>query len=110
MKNLRKSFLKILSKKFIDKCIFKFLNGVFQRKLKVPTVSKKELRIVFPCLGYVSNITKTKLTTAANKNQKLCKLKVLFKTKRKLNNYFRYKDLVPETLRSNRICDFTCET
>ena len=33
---------------------------------------------------------------------------VLFKTKNKFKNYFRVKDLVPETLRSNRFYKFKC--
>ena len=43
---------KILSKNaypqiFVDKCIFKFLNGIFKRKPKVTMVPKKKLSIVF---------------------------------------------------------------
>ena len=68
--------MKILSRsaylqKFIDKCVSKFLNGVFEHKPKVTMVVKKELTIVLPYLRNMSNITKTKLTKA-NKNLKFC--------------------------------------
>lgn len=54
---------------FIDKCIYKLLNRTFERKPKVTTFPKKELRIFFfRYLGHRSNITKTKLTKAMNKN------------------------------------------
>ena len=48
----------------------------------------------------MSSITKTKLKDL-NKNLKFCQFNVLLKATNKLKNYFRFKDLVPETLRSN---------
>ena len=94
---------KILSKNaypqtFIDKCIQKFLNMFIQR-LQVPTVPKKELIIILPYLGNMSQIVKTKLTKTMNKHMKFCKLRVIFQSNNKLRNYFRFKDSVSETLR-----------
>ena len=40
--------------KFIEKCIFRFLNTVFENKPKVTMVLKKEFRIVLPYLGNMS--------------------------------------------------------
>ena len=52
---------KILSKnaskvrqKFIDKCIQKFLKNMFIQRPQIPTVPKKELRIILPYLGKMS--------------------------------------------------------
>ena len=70
--------------KFIDKCIFRFLNRILEHKPIVTTVPKKEPRIVLPYLGNMSNITKTKLRKAVNKNLQFCRRKVLFKTTNKL--------------------------
>ena len=56
------------------------------------------------------NIVKTKQIKTANKNLKLCKLKVLFKATNKLKNYFRYKGPVPEILRSNSVYIFSCRS
>ena len=104
---------KILSKnaypqKFIDKCIQKFLNNMFIQRLQIPTVPKKELIIILPYLGKMSQIVKTRLTKIMNKHMKFYKLRVIFQTNYRLRNYFRFKDSVPETLRSNLIYKFSC--
>ena len=104
---------KILSKnaypqKFIDKCIQKFLNNMFIQRLQIPSVLKKELRITLPYLGKMSQIVKTRLTKTMNKHMKFCKLRVIFQTNNRLRNYFRFKDSVHETLRSNLIYKFSC--
>ena len=104
---------KILSKnaypqKFIDKCIQKFLNNMFIQRLQIPSVPKKELRITLPYLGKMSQIVKTRLTKTMNKHMKFCKLRVIFQTNNRLRNYFRFKDSVHETLRSNLIYKFSC--
>ena len=104
---------KILSKnaypqKFIDKCIQKFLNNMFIQRLQIPSVPKKELRITLPYLGKMSQIVKTRLTKTMNKHMKFCKLRVIFQTNNRFRNYFRFKDSVHETLRSNLIYKFLC--
>ena len=75
---------------------------------KVPSVSKKELIIILPYLGNMSQIVKTKLTKTMSKHMKFCKLRVIFQTNNRLKNYFRFKDFVPEALRSNLIYKFSC--
>ena len=40
---------------------------------------------------------------------KFCKFKISFKTGNRPNNYFTFKDHVPETLQSNSVYKFTCE-
>ena len=57
----------------------------------------------------MSNITKAKLTKTVKKLI-ICKFKVLFKTTDNLKKNFRYKNLVPKTLRSNQVYKFSCET
>ena len=71
------SFEKCLPQKFIEKCIFKFLNRIFEHKAKVATAPKKEIRIILPYLGKMSSIAKTKLTKAVNENLKFCQLTLL---------------------------------
>ena len=104
---------KILSKnaypqKFVDKCIQKFLNNVYIQTPKVPSVPKKELIIILPYLGNMSQIVKTKLTKTMSKHMKFCKLSVIFQTNNRLKNYFRFKDFIPETLRSSLTYKFSC--
>ena len=43
-----------------------------------------------------------------NEHMKFCKLRVIFQTNNRLRNYFRFKDSVHETLRSNLIYKFSC--
>ena len=81
---------------------------MFIQRLQVPTVPKKELIIVLPYLGKMSQIVKTRLTKTMNKHMKFCKLRVIFQTNNRLRNYFRFKDSVPETLQSNLIYKFSC--
>ena len=72
---------------------------------------KKGIIIVFPYLGNMLNINKkTRLTKALNKNLKFCQLKALFKKRNKLKKYVCFKDLVPETLRSNQAYKFLCKS
>ena len=78
------------------------------QKLQIPSVPKKELVITLPYLGKMSKIVKTRLTKTMNKDIKFCKLRVIFQTNNRLRNYFRFKDSVHETLRSNLIYKFSC--
>ena len=56
----------------------------------------------------MSQIVKTRLTKTMNKHMKFCKLRVIFQTNNRLRNYFRFKDSVHETLRSNLNYKFSC--
>ena len=105
---------KILSKnackqKFIDKCIQKFLSTMFIQNTQIPTVRKKELKIILLYLGKMSEIVKTRLSKTMNKHMKFCKLTVIFQTNNRVRNYFRFKDFVPETLGSSLIYKFYAE-
>ena len=53
--------------KFVDKCMAKFVNEIFVQKPVFTTVPKSELRIVLPCLGNISNITKKRLNRCIGK-------------------------------------------
>ena len=91
------------SQKFVDKCIQKLFYNMYIKMLKVPSVSKKELIIILPYLGNMSQIVKTKLTKTMSKHMKFCKLIVIFQTNNRLKNYFRFKGFVPEALLSSLI-------
>ena len=56
----------------------------------------------------MSPIVKTRVTKTMNKHMKFCKLRAIFHTNNRLRNYFRFKDSVPETLRSNLVYKFSC--
>ena len=96
------------SNKFIDKCIFHFLNKLFIKKPSVVTVPKKQLYIVLPFLGKISAIVKSGLVKSLHKRLPFCKIRVVFKTTNRLKNYFSFKDTISEPLRSCQIYNFTC--
>ena len=89
--------------KFVDKYIAKFVNNKFFQKLAFTTGPKLELRIVLTYLGSIFSISKKRLNRCICK---LLKLKIIFQTGNRLKNYFRFKDLVPETLQSNFVYKF----
>ena len=92
----------------VDKCIKIFLNKQFSQKILEHTVSKKELFIVLPYLGMPSLSLKTRWQKSINSNFSFCKIKVIFKSSKRLANFFRFKDKTPLCLRSNIVYKFTC--
>ena len=66
---------------------------MFIQRLQIPTVPKKELIIVLPYLGKMSQIVKTRLTKTMNKHMKFCKLRVIFQTNNRFRNFFCFKNL-----------------
>ena len=96
------------SNKFIDKCIFKFMNKLYIKKPVMLTVPKKQLYLVLPFMGKMSALVKSGLARSLHKRLPFCKVKIAFKTSNRLKNYFSFKDVVPEPLRSCQIYNFTC--
>ena len=74
------------SDKFIDSCIFKFMNKLFVVKPTVLTAPKKQLFIVLPFMGNTSAIIKTGLAKALHKRLPFCKLRVIFKSTNRLKS------------------------
>ena len=71
--------------KFIDRCIYKFLNKIYSKKEVVTTVPKKELSIILPFLGSVSWKIRNDLLRSLETNVPFCKLKIIFKTSKRLH-------------------------
>ena len=65
------------------------------------------LAVFLPYFDKMSQIVKTSLTRAMNQHMKFCKLSY-FQTNNRLRNFFRFKDFVPETLRSSLVYKFLC--
>ena len=91
-----------------DNCIKIFLKTKFLHTSASLTVEKKELLITQPYLGNLSLATRTRLQNSIDKNLRFCKIKVIFKSATRLNNFFGFKDKVPFKLRSNVIYKFSC--
>ena len=95
------------SNKFIDKCISQFMNKLHIKKPAMLTVAKKQLYLVLSFMGNMSALVKSGLARSLHKHLPFCKVRVVFKTSNRLRNYFSFKDVVPEPLRSCQIYNFT---
>ena len=93
---------------FIDRCFKLFLNRIHILKEKVPTVEKKPLRLVLPCLGTISLQIRAKLPKSIDVVLNFCKLQVIFKSQNKLCKIFCFKDPVPQILTSDMVYKFQC--
>ena len=75
------------------------------------TVPIKQLYLVLPFMGKMSALEKTsQITRSLQKYLPFCKVKTVFKTSNRLRNYFSFKDVVPEPLRSCQIYKFMCRS
>ena len=94
--------------RFVDRCIFAFFNKIYEKRTPVHTVPKKEFMIVLPFLGSNSLKTKNQLIRSFRELLPFSKLKVIFKTSRRLSSCFTFKDKIPESLMSGVIYKYTC--
>ena len=92
----------------MDKCIKIFLNKQFSQKILEHTVPKKELFIVLSYLGMPSLCLRTRSQKSINSSISFCKIKIIFKSSKRLANFFRFKDKTPLCLRCNLVCKCTC--
>ena len=88
---------------FSDRCFKLFLKRITTLKKKVPTVEKKQLRLLLPYLGTIPLQTRTKLQKPIKRALNCCKLQVIFKSQNKLCNN------VPQILTSGVVYKFYCE-
>ena len=58
----------------------------------------------------VPALVKSGLIISLHKRLPFCKVKIYLKTSNRLNNYFSFKGVVPEPLRSSQIYNFTWES
>ena len=68
------------------------------KKPQIPAVPKKELIVILPYLGKMSQIVKTRVTETMKKHIKFCKLRVFFQINNRLKNYFCFIYFAPGTL------------
>ena len=93
---------------FIDRCIYRFFNKLYIKKVPVHTVPKKEVLIVLPFLGSSSWNIKNDLVRTFRNILPFCNIKIVFKTTNRLSNYFSFKDKFPKCLMSGVIYHYTC--
>ena len=61
---------------------------------------KKQLTCVFPFFGKRSLQLRSRLVNSVNKTVRFCNLNVVFRSQRKLNTLFRFKDTLNKKIRS----------
>ena len=109
IENLKKIFSKNgYPSKFVDKCILHFFNKLYQKKVPVATVPKKDLVMFLPFLGTTSWKIKNDLIRTIRKNAPACNIKIIFKTTKRLSSCFTFKDKFPKSLLSGVIYKYTC--
>ena len=94
----------------VNYCIKKFLNKLFVQRGLNFMVPKRELICVLPYLGKASLDLRTRLRRTIERKLKLpfCKLKIIFRSKFRLNTLFRFKDSLEKKIRSGIIYRYTC--
>ena len=90
----------------IDQCIKKFLDKLYVPKQIVSTVPKRDLLVVLPFLGTFSLNLRKRLYKSVSKSLPQCNIKVIFQSKNRLNNLFKFKDSILLYLRSHLIYKF----
>ena len=68
------------------------------------------MTIVLPYLGKLSLEIRNRLRKYVNKYMSNCSLMVIFKSRRRLRNIFRFKDTLPDVLQSFVVYRYTCGT
>ena len=94
--------------KFIDVCIRKFLEKMFVKKVVKDTVPKREFSIVLPYLGPLSNKIHKRIKNVFQKVIPAGTINIIFKTKCRLSNFMKFKDVVSSDLNSHVIYHFKC--
>ena len=86
----------------------KFLDKLYVTKKVYQTVEKKQLLIIFPFLGNLFFETRNKLNSYIRNQQRFCSLRFAFQSKTSLSSLFKFKDSIPNYLRSLLIFEFPC--
>ena len=90
----------------IDKCIKELLDKILAPKPVVSTVPKKDLLIALHYLGKLSLQIRTRINCIMTNKLPYCNVRFVFRTKRKISNFFTFKDKIPSFLRSGIVYKF----
>ena len=92
----------------IDQCVKTFLNKIFVPKITLISLPKKDILIVLPFLGQFSLNLRSRLYKCFRKTLPQSNVKVIFQSKNRLSNLFRFKDSISKELCSHLLCKFLC--
>ena len=97
----------------IDSCIKKYLDKVMNTAPKVasdPDPKKEILTLVLPFLGRTSLKLRNKLRDAFKKTSNKFSLRIVFRASCRMKSVLRFKDRIPEYLRSHFVYEFKCNS
>ena len=92
----------------MNHCIEKFLNKLFVERSCNFMLPKRKLIYVLPYLGQASLDLRTRLPRTIEKNLPCCKLKIIVRSKCKLNTLFHFKDSLEKKIQSGIIYRYRC--
>ena len=95
----------------INKCIYQFLEKIHKPSQSNKDDSKEtqiDLSLFLPYLGLPSLRLKRQIIKCIKDNIPNCNLRVVFSSKRRLSNFFKFKDKIPNDLQSHLIYKIQC--
>lgn len=98
----------------IDKCILKYFNKIYSARNEPPltkpstTSSTKGLTLILPFLGKASLEMKSRITHMFKDLLPSVKVNVILSSKYRLSSVFKFKDKIPDDLRSHILYKFSC--
>ena len=96
------------SSRFMDNCVKLFFDNLFSKRESVHTVPKKTVTISLPFLGKESLKIRGNLVKLAKTYFPCCKLQVTFSSVNRIGDFFRFKDKIPNNVRSLILYKFMC--
>ena len=94
---------------FIDKCVRKFISKIHNDdRIQEQKDEKVILKLVLPFLGKMSLKIKDDLKKVVKENIPNCNLRIIFPSKRRISNFFHFKDKIPVDLKSHLVYKIKC--
>ena len=93
---------------FTNFCIKKYLDNLYVKKEVYLLAPKMQLTCVLPFLGKKSLQLRSRLVNSVKKTVSFCNWKVVSRSQRKLNTFFRFKDTLNQKIRSFFVYRYTC--
>ena len=86
----------------------KFYGKIFVKKILVDTVPKRDYSIVLPYLGPLSDKIQKRIRNVFKMYIPAGNINLVWKTKRRLSNFLKFKDVVASDYESHTIYEFKC--
>ena len=80
-----------------------FFQKLYLTKAIQDTVNKKQLLIVLLFLGAQSFLVRKRLQSCIRNTIPYCSLRIVFQSKTRLSNIFRFKDIIPKEISSQLV-------